>query len=64
MVRVLRTWRDATAYGLISGVVRLAGMAAWGTGFVLRLLQFGNVQGYSFVFGLGVVGLIYYVVFR
>ena len=39
-------------------------MAAWGTGFVLRLLQFGNVQGYSFVFGLGVVGLIYYVVFR
>ena len=62
--------QDVLAYianaidGLISGVVRLAGMAAWGTGFVLRLLQFGNVQGYSFVFGFGVVGLIYYVVFR
>jgi NADH-quinone oxidoreductase subunit L len=62
--------QDVLAYianaidGLISGIVRLAGMAAWGTGFVLRLLQFGNVQGYSFVFGLGVVGLIYYVVFR
>ncbi len=49
---------------VISGIVRVAGMAAWGTGFVLRLLQFGNVQGYSFVFGLGVVGLIYYIVFR
>jgi NADH-quinone oxidoreductase subunit L len=49
---------------LISGIARLAGMAAWGVGFVLRLLQFGNVQGYSFVFGLGVVGMIYFVVFR
>ena len=49
---------------LISGVVRLAGMAAWGVGFLFRLLQFGNVQGYSFVFGLGVVGLIWFVVFK
>jgi NADH-quinone oxidoreductase subunit L len=48
----------------ISGVVRLAGMAAWGCGFVFRLLQFGNVQGYSFVFGLGVVALVWFVVFR
>ena len=49
---------------LISGIVRLAGMAAWGVGFLFRLLQFGNVQGYSFVFGLGVVGLIWFVVFK
>ena len=62
--------QDVLAYianavdSLISGVVRLAGMAAWGTGFVFRLLQFGNVQGYSFVFGLGVVGLIWFVVFK
>ncbi len=62
--------QDVLAYianavdSLISGVVRLAGMAAWGVGFLFRLLQFGNVQGYSFVFGLGVVGLIWFVVFK
>ncbi|MEQ1853340.1 MAG: NADH-quinone oxidoreductase subunit L [Chthoniobacteraceae bacterium] len=44
-------------------LVRLAGMAAWGAGFVLRLLQFGNVQGYAFIFGAGVVGLVYFFVF-
>ncbi len=62
--------QDVLAYianavdSLISGIVRLAGMAAWGVGFLFRLLQFGNVQGYSFVFGLGVVGLIWFVVFK
>ena len=62
--------QDVLAYianavdSLISGLVRLAGMAAWGVGFLFRLLQFGNVQGYSFVFGLGVVGLIWFVVFK
>jgi NADH-quinone oxidoreductase subunit L len=49
---------------LISGLVRVAGFATWGAGFVLRLLQFGNVQGYAFVFGLGVVGLIWFLIFR
>jgi NADH-quinone oxidoreductase subunit L len=49
---------------VISGVVRAVGMGAWVAGFGLRLLQFGNVQGYAFVFGLGVVGLIYFLVFR
>ncbi len=37
--------------------------AAWGAGFVLRFFQFGNLQGYAFLFGVGVVGLIYYAVF-
>jgi NADH-quinone oxidoreductase subunit L len=49
---------------VIAGFVRVAGMAAWGAGFVLRLLQFGNVQGYAFIFGLGVVALVYFIVFK
>ena len=62
--------QDVLAYiangvdSLLSGFVRVLGMAAWSGGFVLRLLQFGNVQGYAFVFGLGVVGLMYYLIFR
>ncbi|RYD82583.1 MAG: NADH-quinone oxidoreductase subunit L, partial [Verrucomicrobiaceae bacterium] len=36
---------------------------AWGSGFGMRFLQFGNLQGYAFVFGLGVVALIYFMVF-
>ncbi len=36
---------------------------AWGSGFVLRFLQIGNLQAYAFMFGLGVVGLIYFLVF-
>ena len=38
--------------------------AAWGTGFVLRFFQFGNLQAYAFLFGVGVVGMIYLLVFR
>jgi NADH-quinone oxidoreductase subunit L len=30
----------------------------------LRLLQVGNLQGYAFLFGLGVVALIYFALFR
>ena len=62
--------QDVLAYiangidSLISAIARGMGMVAWGGGFVLRLLQFGNVQGYSFVFGLGVVGLIWFLIFR
>jgi NADH-quinone oxidoreductase subunit L len=36
----------------------------WGTGFVLRFLQVGNLQAYAFLSGLGVIGLIYFVVFK
>ena len=36
----------------------------WGIGALLRLVQVGNLQGYVFLFGLGVVVLIYFAVFR
>jgi NADH-quinone oxidoreductase subunit L len=44
-------------------VVRGSSGGAWGLGFVLRFFQFGNLQGYSFLFGAGVVALIYFLVF-
>src|SRR5213595_3777063 len=36
----------------------------WGIGALLRLIQVGNLQAYVFLFGLGVVALIYFAVFR
>ena len=36
----------------------------WGLGATLRLIQLGNLQGYAFLFGLGVVALIYFAVLR
>jgi NADH-quinone oxidoreductase subunit L len=62
--------QDVIAYianfvdAIISGFVRILGMATWVVGFGIRYLQFGNLQGYAFVFGLGVVALIYFLVFR
>ena len=44
--------------------VRAAGGATMGLGYALRLFQVGNVQAYAFIFGLGVVALIYLLVFR
>ena len=38
--------------------------ATWGFGSLLRLFQVGNLQAYAFLFGLGIVGLIYFTVFR
>ena len=46
------------------GGVRGASSATWGVGALLRLFQVGNLQAYSFLFGLGIVGLIYFTVFR
>ena len=46
------------------GFVRGASGATWGFGSLLRLLQVGNLQAYSFLFGLGIVGLIYFTIFR
>ncbi len=46
------------------GVIRGASGATWGFGSLLRLLQVGNLQAYSFLFGLGIVGLIYFTLFR
>jgi NADH-quinone oxidoreductase subunit L len=36
----------------------------WGIGALLRLIQVGNLQVYAFLFGLGVVAVIYFAVFR
>ena len=44
--------------------IRGASATTWGLGSVLRLFQVGNLQGYAFLFGLGIVGLIYFTVFR
>jgi NADH-quinone oxidoreductase subunit L len=46
------------------GVVGGASNATRGFGALLRLLQVGNLQGYAFLFGIGIVGLIYFAVFR
>jgi NADH-quinone oxidoreductase subunit L len=47
-----------------AGGVRGASGGAWGLGTLLRLFQVGNLQAYSFLFGLGIVALIYFTVFR
>jgi NADH-quinone oxidoreductase subunit L len=44
-------------------LVRGLSGATWGVGFVMRLAQFGNLQGYALLFGAGVIALIYYMVF-
>ncbi len=45
---------------LIDGAgVRGVSGATFGTGFVLRFLQVGNLQAYAFFFGLGVILLVY-----
>jgi len=49
---------------LDGAAVRGASGATWGLGSVLRLFQVGNIQGYAFLFGLGIVALIYFTVFR
>jgi len=49
---------------LDAGLVRGLSTTTWGVGSLLRLLQVGNLQAYSFLFGLGIVGLIYFTLFR
>ncbi len=49
---------------LDGAIVRGLSGASWGSGFLLRLLQVGNLQAYAFLFGLGIIGLIYYAVFH
>jgi len=46
-----------------AGGVGGASGATWGVGSLLRFLQVGNLQAYAFLFGLGIVGLIYFTVF-
>jgi NADH-quinone oxidoreductase subunit L len=50
---------------LIDGIlVRGLSGAAWAVGFTFRFLQMGNLQGYAFIFGFGVIAMIYLLVFR
>jgi NADH-quinone oxidoreductase subunit L len=44
--------------------VRGSSGTTWGAGYLLRLLQVGNLQAYLFLLGLGIVGLIYFTIFR
>ena len=44
-------------------LVRGLGGLTWGTGFALRFLQIGNLQAYAFLFGAGVVLLLYFILF-
>jgi NADH-quinone oxidoreductase subunit L len=47
-----------------AGAVGGSSRGMWGVGALLRLLQVGNLQGYAFLFGLGVVALIYFALFH
>jgi NADH-quinone oxidoreductase subunit L len=47
-----------------TAVVGGASGGTWGIGALLRFVQVGNLQAYSFFFGLGIVVLIYLTVFR
>jgi NADH-quinone oxidoreductase subunit L len=49
---------------LDGAIVRGLSGGTWGSGFLLRLLQVGNLQAYGFIFGLGIIGLIYFTVFH
>jgi NADH-quinone oxidoreductase subunit L len=44
--------------------VRGVSSGTWGFGALLRLAQVGNLQAYAFLFGLAVVALIYFTIFR
>ena len=47
-----------------AGVVGGTSGGTWGIGALLRLVQGGNLQAYLFLFGLGIVALIYFAVFH
>jgi NADH-quinone oxidoreductase subunit L len=47
-----------------AGVVRGSSGGTFGLGSLLRLFQVGNLQAYAFLFGLGIVALIYFTLFR
>src|SRR5216110_2387277 len=47
-----------------AGAVGGTSRGTWGVGALLRLIQVGDLQAYAFLFGLGVVALIYFTVFR
>lgn len=72
----LYTWLISATQGLLAnisafldrwiidaGAVNGASNATSGLGSLLRLLQIGNLQAYAFLFGLGIIGIIYLTVF-
>ncbi len=46
-----------------AGGVGGASGGTMGLGALLRCLQVGNLQAYAFLFGLGIIGIIYFAVF-
>jgi len=65
--RLVKIFQDGTAWvlGWVDRwvvdvlVVQIPSKLVWACGFVLRFLQMGNLQAYGFLFGAGVVGLLY-----
>jgi NADH-quinone oxidoreductase subunit L len=56
---VISAWFDRW---IIDGVgVRGGAGMTWGVGYVMRFLQFGNLQGYALLFGAGVIVLMYLI---
>ena len=49
---------------LDGAAIRGVSTTTWGIGSLLRLFQVGNLQAYSLLFGLGIVVLIYFTLFR
>jgi len=49
---------------LDGAIIRGLSGGTWSGGFLLRLLQVGNLQAYGFLFGLGVVVLLYFTIFH
>jgi NADH-quinone oxidoreductase subunit L len=47
-----------------AGAVGGSSRGTWGVGALLRLIQVGNLQAYVFLFGLGIIALIYFALFR
>jgi NADH-quinone oxidoreductase subunit L len=47
-----------------AGAVGGSSRGTWGVGALLRLVQVGDLQAYAFLFGLGIVAIIYFAVFR
>ena len=47
-----------------AGAVGGTSSGTWGIGALLQLVQVGNLQAYLFLFGLGIVALIYFAVFH
>jgi NADH-quinone oxidoreductase subunit L len=54
---MLLSWADRWVVDLL--IVQVPSKLAWACGFALRFLQIGNIQAYAFLFGAGVVGLLY-----